>query len=69
MRADSIVPERTEKMIAAIHKKDFNSFAEMTMRDSNSFHAVCQDTFPPCNYMNQVGKCLLLMLPTHSIIN
>ena len=62
MRSDSIVPERTEKMIAAIHKKDFNSFAEMTMRDSNSFHAVCQDTFPPCNYMNQVGNNFLLNL-------
>jgi len=59
MRADSIVPERTEKMIAAIHKKDFNSFAEMTMRDSNSFHAVCQDTFPPCNYMNQVSHAVV----------
>ena len=46
---------RTEKIIKAIEEKDFQAFADITIRDSNQFHAICQDTFPPCVYMNQTS--------------
>lgn len=59
MRADKIVPERTEQMVQAIGQRDFSTFAELTMRDSNSFHATCLDTFPPCVYMNQVSHAVV----------
>eukprot|EP00088_Acartia_fossae_P029046 TRINITY_DN2984_c0_g1_i3.p1 TRINITY_DN2984_c0_g1~~TRINITY_DN2984_c0_g1_i3.p1 ORF type:complete len:402 (+),score=96.43 TRINITY_DN2984_c0_g1_i3:43-1206(+) len=51
-RAEVLVPERTRQMITAIKEKDFSKFAEMTIKDSNQFHAVCQDTYPPCIYLN-----------------
>lgn len=38
----------TEKFIC---ERDFDGFAEMTMRDSNQFHAICMDTFPPIFYL------------------
>ena len=44
----------------AINKRDFSTFAELTMRDSNSFHAVCLDTFPPCVYMNQASPSIII---------
>jgi diphosphomevalonate decarboxylase len=41
-----------ETLKRAIELKDFDKLAEITMQDSNQFHALCQDTFPPIQYMN-----------------
>ncbi len=38
--------------------KNFPVFAELTMKDSNQFHAVCQDTYPPCVYLNQASHAV-----------
>jgi len=54
-RAEYSVPTRIEKIIKAINERDFQAFADITIRDSNQFHAICQDTFPPCVYMNQTS--------------
>lgn len=55
-RAENVVPGRTENMANAIKSKDFETFAKITMQDSNQFHAVCLDTYPPCFYMNDVSR-------------
>lgn len=44
--------------LKAIMNKDFESFAEITMRDSNQFHAVCLDTYPPAVYMNDTSHAI-----------
>ncbi|XP_041727418.1 diphosphomevalonate decarboxylase [Coregonus clupeaformis] len=54
-RADSVVPARMKEMIEAVHKRDFTAFAELTMKDSNQFHATCLDTYPPIFYLNDVS--------------
>jgi diphosphomevalonate decarboxylase len=55
-RAATVVPERMVQMEAAYMSKDFQAFGELTMRDSNQFHATCLDTFPPIFYMNDVSR-------------
>ncbi|KAF3936435.1 hypothetical protein ABW19_dt0204554 [Dactylella cylindrospora] len=55
-RAKVVVPARMEAMKKAIAEKDFETFAELTMADSNSFHAVCLDTIPPIFYMNDISR-------------
>ncbi|QDS76379.1 diphosphomevalonate decarboxylase [Venturia effusa] len=55
-RIEEAVPKRMEAMIKAIDMKDFEKFAELTMKDSNSFHATCADTFPPIFYMNDTSR-------------
>ncbi|KAI0837422.1 Diphosphomevalonate decarboxylase [Hypoxylon sp. FL0890] len=55
-RVANVVPAHMEKMEAAIRDRDFVSFAEVTMKDSNSFHACCADTYPPIYYMNDVSR-------------
>ncbi|KAG4067343.1 hypothetical protein HA402_000334 [Bradysia odoriphaga] len=49
------VPERVRLMKKAIAERNFKDFGELTMKDSNQFHAVCLDTYPPCVYMTDVS--------------
>lgn len=55
-RVESVVPEHMHQMRTAIAARDFAKFAEVTMRDSNSFHATCADTYPPIFYMNDTSR-------------
>ena len=61
-RIQEVVPKRMEQMIKAIKAKDFAVFAEVTMRDSNSFHAVALDTDPPIFYMNDVSRAIVAVV-------
>ncbi|XP_010877776.1 diphosphomevalonate decarboxylase [Esox lucius] len=58
-RSDSVVPARMKEMIDAVHRKDFAAFAELTMKDSNQFHAICLDTYPPIFYLNDVSRHII----------
>lgn len=44
------------EMIEAIGRRDFATFAELTMKDSNQFHATCLDTYPPIFYLSSVSQ-------------
>jgi diphosphomevalonate decarboxylase len=50
-RSETIVPTRLARIEKAIWKKDFETFGLLTMQESNQFHAVCLDTYPPIMYM------------------
>ncbi|RMJ28070.1 diphosphomevalonate decarboxylase [Aspergillus sp. HF37] len=61
-RAKSVVPERMAAIETAIRNKDFSAFAEVTMRDSNGFHATCLDSWPPIFYMNDVSRAAVRLV-------
>lgn len=61
-RAEHVVPERVKKMITAIQERDFPTFAELTMRDSNQFHAVCLDSYPPIFYLNDTSRGIIRLV-------
>jgi len=61
-RIKNVVPARMERMEAAIKAKDFAAFAEETMKDSNQFHAVCLDTYPPIFYLNAASKRIIAVI-------
>jgi diphosphomevalonate decarboxylase len=56
-RAEHIVEPRMAEMEAAIKQRNFATFGRLTMIDSNQFHAVCLDTYPPIFYMNDISRC------------
>ena len=58
-RANEVVPARMKEMERAIKNKDFETFARLTMKDSNSFHATCLDTDPPIFYLNDVSRAAI----------
>lgn len=61
-RAAEVVPQRMEKMTRAIQQRDFETFADLTMKDSNSFHAVCLDTSPPIFYLNDTSRAIIQLV-------
>ncbi|XP_063801706.1 diphosphomevalonate decarboxylase isoform X1 [Pseudophryne corroboree] len=62
LRAESVVPGRMAEMIEAIRRKDFEAFGQLTMKDSNQFHATCLDTYPPIFYLNQVSQRIISLV-------
>lgn len=61
-RIATTVPQRMEAMKKAVAEKDFGAFAELTTKDSNSFHATCLDTNPPIFYMNDTSRAAVRMV-------
>lgn len=61
-RIKEVVPGRMERMERAIKGKDFDSFAQETIEDSNQFHAVCLDTTPPIFYLNDVSRTIIQLV-------
>lgn len=60
-RASSVVDKRMAAIKEAYLAKDFETFGEITMKDSNQFHATCLDTYPPIFYMNDTSHDVIRM--------
>ncbi|XP_043844949.1 diphosphomevalonate decarboxylase [Dromiciops gliroides] len=58
-RAESVVPGRMAEMVRCIKEQDFEGFGQLTMKDSNQFHATCLDTFPPICYLNDTSRQII----------
>ncbi|XP_069724481.1 diphosphomevalonate decarboxylase [Phaenicophaeus curvirostris] len=61
-RAEVVVPERLALMIQHIRERDFEGFGQLTMKDSNQFHATCLDTFPPIFYLNDISRRIISLV-------
>jgi len=68
-RAREIVESRMKEMENSLINRDFQSFAELTMKDSNQFHACCLDTYPPIFYLNDTSKHIIHTITTINQLN
>lgn len=51
-------PKTNSNLFQAIKDKNFDLFAEITMKESNQLHAVCLDSYPPAVYMNDTSHAI-----------
>ncbi|GBP29502.1 Diphosphomevalonate decarboxylase [Eumeta japonica] len=65
-RVQHIVPKRIDEIIDAIYDKNFSKFAEITMKDSNQFHAVCMDSYPPFSYLTDVSHTIIQLIHSYN---
>lgn len=68
-RIKHVVPERMAAISKAILAKDFDTFATLTMQDSNQFHAVALDTDPPIFYMNDVSRSIIALITEYNRVS
>lgn len=65
-RAEKVVEPRLAEMEQAYLARDFTAFGQLTMQDSNQFHATCLDTYPPIFYMNDVSKSIIKVVHAYN---
>ncbi|KAK2464350.1 hypothetical protein APHAL10511_003807 [Amanita phalloides] len=68
-RIDHIVPRRMQDITKAIQERDFDTFARITMAESNQFHAVALDTEPPIFYMNDVSRAIIALVVEYNRVS
>jgi len=68
-RIREVVPARMRAISEAIKAKDFDTFARLTMADSNQFHAVALDTEPPIFYMNDVSRAIIALIVEYNRVS
>lgn len=67
-RVEQCVPRRTEEISQAVKEKKFSTFAEITMKESNQFHAICMDSYPPFVYMTNVSHTIINVIHRYNEI-
>jgi diphosphomevalonate decarboxylase len=65
-RIAQVVPARMSAIADAILRRDFPTFARITMQDSNQFHAVALDTDPPIFYLNDVSRAIIAIITEYN---
>jgi len=65
-RKEHVLPERMSRLENAIKERDFQTFGIETMKDSNQFHAICLDTYPPIFYMNDISKKIVHLITCYN---
>ncbi|KAI9459096.1 GHMP kinase [Russula earlei] len=65
-RIAQVVPARMDSIKDAILRRDFPTFARITMQDSNQFHAVALDTEPPIFYLNDVSRAIIAIITEYN---
>lgn len=53
------VDKRIIELENAIKNRNFEKFSEICMKDSNEFHSICMNSYPPIFYLNNISKLII----------
>ena len=56
------MPAHMAEMSRCVRERDFQAFGQLTMKDSNQFHATCLDTFPPISYLSDTSRRVIRLV-------
>ena len=65
-RTETIVPQRMEAVAEAIKNRDFESFVEITMLDSDDLQAVCRTSDPPIVYATEDSFAIIRLVHAYN---
>ena len=68
-RIDHIVSERLKTLKIAIAEHDFDTFARITMQESNQLHAIALDTVPPVCYLTDVSRTVMTVVDEYNRVS
>jgi len=51
--------DRIQEVCWAFQAKLFPALAEVIIKDSNTLHAICRDSYPPVNYLSRTSEALI----------
>ena len=62
MRINDSVEERIKALLHSVHTRDWSTFCNLTMVDSNEMHSACLAAFPPLVYMNDTSHAVAALV-------
>lgn len=63
-RVERLAIQHYQDLLLSLKGQNFDRFAEIIMKDSNQFHAVCLDTLPPIFYLNRDSQKIIAFVHT-----
>ena len=58
-RIENVLPERIADMKKYLKDRNYEKIFELTIKDSNNFHAICRDTYPTIYYLNDNSNFIM----------
>lgn len=68
-RIEKIVPARMKAIMEAIKNRDFDTFAQISMEDSDDLQAVCRTTTPPLIYATDDSFAMIDLLRSYNAVS
>ena len=61
-RVKNVLSQRIADLKNALKSVNMNKISEISIKESNQFHSICLDTFPPVFYLNEFSQIIIQLV-------